>query len=107
IAYVFIPLFYKLNLISIYEYLKDRLGIRSYRTGASFFIVSQTIGASFRLFLAAIVLQIAFFDAFGIPFWLTVLTTIFLIWLYTFRAGIKTIVWTDTLQTTFLLAVVI
>lgn len=107
IAYVFIPLFYKLNLISIYEYLKDRLGIRSYRTGASFFIVSQTIGASFRLFLAAIVLQIAFFDAFGIPFWVTVLTTIFLIWLYTFRAGIKTIVWTDTLQTTFLLAAVI
>lgn len=107
IAFVLIPLFYRLNLISIYEYLRERFGTRSYRTGASFFIVSQTIGASFRLFLAAIVLQIAFFDAFGIPFWATVLTTILLIWLYTFKAGIKTIVWTDTLQTTFLLAAVI
>ena len=107
IAFVLIPLFYRLNLISIYEYLKDRFGIRSYRTGASFFIISQTIGASFRLFLAAIVLQIAFFDAFGIPFWATVLITLLLIWLYTFKAGIKTIVWTDTLQTTFLIAAVL
>src|SRR5690606_30075444 len=107
IAFVLIPLFYRLNLISIYEYLKDRFGIRSYRTGASFFIVSQTIGASFRLFLAAVVLQIAFFDAFGIPFWTTVLITLLLIWLYTFKAGIKTIVWTDTLQTTFLIAAVL
>src|SRR5690606_10189683 len=76
-------------------------------TGASFFIISQTIGASFRLFLAAIVLQIAFFDAFGIPFWATVLITLLLIWLYTFKAGIKTIVWTDTLQTTFLIVAVL
>lgn len=107
IAFVLIPLFYKLNLISIYQYLQDRFGIKSYRTGASYFIISQTIGASFRLFLAAIVLQIAFFDAFGIPFWATVLTTVALIWLYTFKAGIKTIVWTDTLQTTFLIAAVL
>ena len=107
IAFVLIPLFYKLNLISIYGYLQSRFGIRSYRTGASFFIVSQTIGASFRLFLAAVVLQIAFFDAFEIPFWTTVLITLLLIWLYTFKAGIKTIVWTDTLQTTFLIAAVI
>ncbi|WP_150451577.1 sodium:solute symporter [Arenibacter lacus] len=107
IAFVLIPLFYKLNLISIYEYLKDRFGIKSYRTGASFFIISQTIGASFRLFLAALVLQIAFFNAFGIPFWVTVLITILLIWLYTYKAGIKTIVYTDTLQTTFLLVAVI
>ena len=71
------------------------------------FLISQTIGASFRLFLAAVVLQIAFFDAFGIPFFVTVLVTILLIWLYTFRGGIKTIVWTDTLQTTFLLLAVI
>ncbi|ADY28582.1 Na+/solute symporter [Cellulophaga lytica DSM 7489] len=106
IAFVLIPLFYKLNLISIYEYLKDRFGLKSYRTGASFFLISQTIGASFRLFLAAIVLQIAFFDSFGIPFWVTVLVTISLIWLYTFRGGIKTIVWTDTIQTTFLLLAV-
>ena len=107
IALVLIPLFYKLKLVSIYEYLKNRFGKRSYLAGSSFFIISQTIGASFRLFLAAVVLQIAFFDAFGIPFYVTVLATIALIWLYTFRGGIKTIVWTDTLQTTFLLLAVI
>lgn len=107
IALVLIPLFYKLRLVSIYEYLKDRFGQRSYYAGASFFLISQTIGASFRLFLAAVVLQIAFFDAFGIPFWVTVLVTILLIWVYTFRGGIKTIVWTDTLQTSFLLLAVL
>ncbi len=107
IAFILIPLFYKLRLVSIYEYLKDRFGPRSYYTGSVFFLISQTIGASFRLFLAAVVLQIAFFDAFGIPFYVTVLATITLIWLYTFRGGIKTIVWTDTLQTTFLLLAVI
>lgn len=107
IALVLIPLFYRLKLVSIYEYLKERFGTSSYYTGASFFLISQTIGASFRLFLAAVVLQIAFFDAFGIPFWVTVLVTILLIWLYTFRGGIKTIVWTDTLQTTFLLLAVV
>jgi len=107
IALVLIPLFYKLKLVSIYEYLKDRFGQNSYLSGASFFLISQTIGASFRLFLAAIVLQLAFFDAFGIPFYVTVLSTILLIWLYTFRGGIKTIVWTDTLQTTFLLVAVV
>ena len=107
IAFVLIPLFYKLQLVSIYEYLRDRFGKRSYYTGSVFFLISQTIGASFRLFLAAVVLQIAFFDAFGIPFFVTVLTTIILIWLYTFRGGIKTIVWTDTLQTTFLLLAVL
>lgn len=107
IAFVLIPLFYRLQLVSIYEYLRDRFGKNSYLAGASFFLISQTIGASFRLFLAAVVLQIAFFDAFGIPFFVTVLTTILLIWIYTFRGGIKTIVWTDTLQTTFLLAAVV
>lgn len=107
IALVLIPLFYKLRLVSIYEYLENRFGRNSYLAGSSFFLISQTIGASFRLFLAALVLQIAFFDAFGIPFYVTVLTTIALIWLYTFRGGIKTIVWTDTLQTTFLLLAVI
>lgn len=107
IAVVLIPLFYKLKVISIYEYLRARLGKNAYITGASFFLVSQTIGASFRLFLAAVVLQIAFFDAFGIPFFITVLITILLIWLYTFKGGIKTIVWTDTLQTFFLLLAVV
>lgn len=107
IALVLIPLFYKLRLVSIYEYLRDRFGHNSYLSGASFFLISQTIGASFRLFLAALVLQLAFFDAFGIPFHITVLVTVILIWLYTFRGGIKTIVWTDTLQTSFLLLAVI
>ena len=107
IALVLIPLFYRLKLVSIYQYLNNRFGKHSYLTGSSFFILSQTIGASFRLFLAALVLQIAFFDAFGIPFWVTVLTTITLIWLYTYRGGIKTIVWTDTLQTSFLILAVI
>lgn len=107
IALVLIPLFYRLRLVSIYEYLRDRFGQNSYLSGASFFLISQTIGASFRLFLAALVLQLAFFDAFGIPFYVTVWTTITLIWLYTFRGGIKTIVWTDTLQTTFLLLAVV
>jgi solute:Na+ symporter, SSS family len=107
IALVLIPLFYRLKLVSIYEYLRDRFGENSYLSGASFFLISQTIGASFRLFLAALVLQLAFFDAFGIPFFVTVLTTIALIWVYTFRGGIKTIVWTDTLQTTFLLVAVV
>ncbi len=103
IALVLLPLYYRLNLVSIYTYLDQRFGLRSYKTGSFFFILSQTIGASFRLYLVAGVLQIAFFDALGIPFWLTVLTTITLIWLYTFKAGIKTIVWTDTLQTLFIL----
>ena len=107
IAVVLIPLFYRLNLISIYEYLRTRFGRNSYLSGASFFLISQTIGASFRLFLAALVLQLAFFNAFEIPFYLTVLTTIVLIWIYTFRGGIKTIVYTDTIQTAFLLLAVI
>ena len=107
IALVLIPLFYRMNLISIYEYLRDRFGQNSYLSGASFFLISQTIGASFRLFLAALVLQLAFFDAVGVPFYGTVLVTILLIWLYTFRGGIKTIVYTDTLQTLFLLSAVV
>ena len=106
IAMVLIPLYYRLNLVSIYTYLDQRFGIRSYKTGAFFFLVSQTIGASFRLYLAAGVLQIAFFDALGIPFGVTVMLTLLLIWAYTFRAGIKTVVWTDSLQTLFILGAV-
>ena len=106
IAMVLIPLYYRLNLVSIYTYLDQRFGIRSYKTGAFFFLVSQTIGASFRLYLAAGVLQIAFFNALGIPFWVTVMLTLLLIWAYTFRAGIKTVVWTDSLQTLFILGAV-
>ncbi len=107
IAMVLMPLYYRLNLISIYTYLEQRFGFWSYKTGAFFFLLSRIIGSSFRLFLVAGVLQLAFFDAFGVPFWVSVMITIALIWLYTFRGGIKTIVWTDTLQTLFMLLSVV
>ena len=107
IAKVLLPLYYRLNLVSIYTYLEQRFGFWSYKSGAFFFLISRIIGASFRLFLVAGVLQIAFFDAYDLPFWVSVLTTILLIWLYTFKGGIKTIVWTDTLQTTFMLVAVV
>lgn len=107
VATVLLPLYYKLNLVSIYQYLETRFGVLSYKTGAFFFLLSRVIGASFRLFLVAGVLQIALFDAFDIPFGVSVLVTIALIWLYTFQGGIKTIVWTDTLQTFFMLLAVV
>lgn len=107
IAKVLLPLYYKLNLVSIYTYLEQRFGFWSYKSGAFFFLLSRIIGASFRLFLVAGVLQIAFFNAYDLPFWVSVMTTILLIWMYTFRGGIKTIVWTDTLQTTFMLVAVV
>lgn len=106
IGLVLLPLYYKLNLTSIYTYLEDRFGQFSYKTGASFFLISRTVGAAFRLFLVAKVLQLILFDEYGIPFWVTVTITILLIWLYTFKGGIKTIVWTDTLQTLFMLIAV-
>lgn len=106
IATVLLPLYYKMNLVSIYQYLDSRFGKSAYKTGAFFFLVSRVIGASFRLFLVATVLQIAFFDAYNIPFSVSVFVTIALIWLYTFKGGIKTIVWTDTLQTLFMLLAV-
>ncbi|WP_074408177.1 MULTISPECIES: sodium:solute symporter [Aquimarina] len=106
IGTVLLPLYYKLNLTSIYTYLDERFGNYSYKTGASFFLLSRVVGASFRLFLVANVLQSILFDALGVPFWVTVIITILLIWLYTFKSGIKTIVWTDTLQTLFMLIAV-
>lgn len=106
IGLVLLPLYYRLNLTSIYTYLKDRFGHFSYKTGATFFLISRVIGSSFRLFLVANVLQLIIFDSYGIPFWVTVSVTIFLIWLYTFKGGIKTIVWTDTIQTLFMLIAV-
>jgi len=104
IAFVLLPLYYKMKLTSIYTYLQNRFGQFSYKTGASYFILSRLIGAAFRLYLVAMVFQIVFdmLDI-GFPFWLTVCITILLIWLYTFRGGIKTIIWTDTLQTAFML----
>ncbi len=106
IANVLMPMYYKLNLTSIYTYLGQRFGNYSYKTGASFFLLSRVIGASFRLFLVANVLQITVFNALNIPFWITVVITILLIWLYTFKGGIKTIIWTDSLQTIFMLLAV-
>ncbi len=106
IATVLMPLYYRLNLTSIYGYLHQRFGLATYRTGAGFFLLSRTIGSAFRLFLVANVLQIALFDAWQVPFEATVALTIFLIWLYTYRGGIKTVVWTDTLQTLFMLLAV-
>ncbi|WP_296703527.1 sodium:solute symporter [Algoriphagus sp.] len=107
IAKVLLPLYYRLNLVSIYSYLEDRFGFWSYKTGAFFFILSRTVGSSLRVFLVASVLQLILFDSLGIPFWTSVLITVGLIWLYTFRGGIKTVVWTDTLQTFFMLAAVV
>lgn len=107
IAYVLLPLYYKLNLTSIYTYLKDRFGKTSYKTGSIAFLISRTIGAAFRLFLVAKVLQLLVFNQFSIPFPITVIITIALIWLYTFKGGIKTIIFTDTLQTLFMLISVI
>ena len=107
IAKVLLPLYYRLNLISIYSYLEDRFGFWSYKTGAFFFILSRALGSSLRLYLVASVLQLILFDDLGIPFWVSVLITVGLIWLYTFRGGIKTVVWTDTLQTAFMLAAVV
>ena len=106
IANVLMPMYYKLNLVSIYTFLDQRFGIKTYKTGSLFFLVSQSMGASLRLFLVAGVLQIALFDAYNIPFVFTVIITILLIWIYTYKGGIKTIVWTDTLQTFFMLLAV-
>jgi Na+/proline symporter len=103
IATVLMPMYYRLNLTSIYSYLEQRFGFWSYKTGAFFFIISRTIGASFRMFLVVNVLQVFVFDQWGIPFWMTVSGFILLVLLYTYEGGIKTIVWTDTLQTTFML----
>ncbi len=107
IAWVLLPLYYRLNLTSIYTYLEQRFGFTAYKTGSFYFILSRLIGSSFRMFLVVHVLQLFIFDNWGIPLWLTVSLFMTLILLYTFRGGIKTIVWTDTLQTTFMLTAVV
>ncbi len=106
IGHVLIPLYYKLNLTSIYAYLKTRFGNYSFKTGSIFFLISRTIGASLRLFLAAEVLDIFLFTPLGVPYFLGIILTIALIWVYTFKSGIKTIVWTDALQTACILIAV-
>jgi solute:Na+ symporter, SSS family len=107
IALVLLPLYYRLRLTSIYSYLGQRFGYWSYKTGAGFFILSRTLGASLRMFLVINVLQIFVFNAWGVPFWVNVFIFILLIILYTLKGGIRTIIWTDTLQTTFMLLAVI
>lgn len=107
IALILMPVYYKLNLTSIYSYLEQRFGFWSYKTGSFFFILSRVIGASFRVFIVVNVLQTFVFDQWGIPFSVTVGVFIALILLYTYKGGVKTIVWTDTLQTTFMLLAVV
>ncbi len=104
IQYLLMPIYYKLELVSIYTYLEKRLGKYSYKIGAFFFLLSRTIGSSLRLYLAASVLQIFLFDRFQVPFAVTVGITLLLIWSYTFKGGVKTIVWTDSFQTIFLIS---
>lgn len=99
VAFILLPIYYKLNLTSIYTYLDYRFGKVSYKTGASFFLLSKLTGAAARLYLVCLILQNYVFDDLGIPYIITVLVTLILIWLYTRKSGIKTLVWTDTLQT--------
>lgn len=106
IATVLLPLYYRLNLVSIYTYLEQRFGFWSYKTGAAYFLLSRTLSTAIRLFLVASVLQLAAFDEIGIPFAVTVAVTILLIWVYTFRSGMKTIIWTDTFQSAAMLTAV-
>ncbi len=104
IAFVLLPLYYRLNVTSIYHYLDTRLGRKSYKTGAAFFILSRTLGATARLYLVVKILQDAILDGLHVPFWVTALVIIVMILLYTYEGGVKTIVWTDTLQTSCMLA---
>lgn len=106
IAFVLLPIYYRMNVTSIYEYLEARFGKVSYKTGAFFFLLSRITGASFRLFLVALAMQYIVFESMGVPFWMTVVLSILLIWVYTFKGGIKTIIFTDTLQTLTMLTAV-
>lgn len=99
IAFLLIPLFYKMQLVSIYGYLEERFGTGAYKTGAWFFFISKLLGASVRLFLICVVLQPLLFEPYGIPFWLNALVTVLLVLLYTFQGGVKSLIWTDTLKT--------
>ncbi|HEV7350675.1 sodium:solute symporter [Telluribacter sp.] len=107
IGTILMPLYYRLNLISIYTYLDQRFGFWSYKTGSAVFLLSRTVGSAVRLYVAAGVLQLAIFQPLGVPFEVSVAITILLIWIYTFKGGIKTIIITDTLQTVFLVTAVI
>lgn len=107
IAHVLLPLYYKLNLTSIYTYIEKRFGYRAYKTSAALFLLSKIIGAAFRLFIVTLVLQIIIFDPLHIPFFVNAVCSVFIIWVYTFRGGIKSIIWTDLIQTFFLIFAVV
>ena len=107
IAYVLLPLYYRLNLTTIYGYLEQRFGRKSYKTGAWFFLLSKIVGAAARLYLVAFILQTLVFDTWGIPFVITVIGIILVIWLYSNKSGIKTIIWTDWLQTILFLTTLV
>ncbi len=107
IAYVLLPLYYRLNMNSLYAYLEGRFGPHSYRSGAAFFLLSKMLGCGVRMYLTAIVLQLIVFDPLGVPFGLNVLVTMVVVYLYTFRGGVRSLVWTDMLQTLCLIAAVV
>lgn len=107
IVFILIPIFFKLKVVSIYSYLNSRFGNITYKTGSLFFLVSQSFGAALRLLLSVKILQFAFFDELGIPYFITILAVLILIWLYSNKSGVKTIVWTDALQSFFLISVII
>jgi SSS family transporter len=107
IAFILVPLFYRMNLVSIYEYLENRFGAASYQTGAWFFFISKMLGAAVRLFLVCLTLQLLVFEPFHLPFLLNVALTVFIVWLYTFRGGVKSLIWTDTLKTCCLVVSVV
>ena len=107
VAYILLPLYYKLNLCSIYGYLEQRYGLNSYRTGSAFFLISKFLGCAVRMYLTAVVLQLVLFDGFGIPFAGSVGLIMLIVWLYTFKGGVKTLVWTDLLQTLCLILAMI
>ena len=107
IAFVLTPLYFKLGVVSIYQYLEQRFGLSSYRTGAWFFFISKMLGASVRFFLLCATLQLLLFQGLGVPFWVTVVVAVFLIWLYTFRGGVKSVIWVDMVKTVCMLVTVV
>jgi Na+/proline symporter len=107
IAFVLTPLYFKLGVVSIYQYLEQRFGLSSYKTGAWFFFISKMLGASVRFFLLCATLQLLLFQGLGVPFWVTVVVAVFLIWLYTFRGGVKSVIWVDMIKTVCMLFTVV
>ena len=107
VAFILLPVYYRMNLTTIYSYLKQRLGQRSYKTGAAFFLLSDLTGAAVKFYIVCIILQRFLLDAYGVPFFVTVPALMFLIWLYTHKGGIKTLVWTDSFQTLCMLGALI